>query len=150
MFTKILYPIDSFESISLASAQIKEFKQAGTQEMVVLGIIEPGRCAWTGRDVEQCRADRFEKEKTEIETILKEMEKDGVKGKVIIEVGAAAHMILKAADEEEVSLIVIGPGSGKIEGLLLSGATEDVVRHAKVPVLVIKRPAEHITSSREE
>jgi len=138
MFRKILYPIDSYESAAAASAHMKTFKQAGTQEVVALGIVELGGCAWTGRNLEQCRADRFEKERIEIQSILKEMEKEGVRGKVIIEAGTPAHTILKVADEEKVSLIVIGPGSGKVKGLLLGKAAEDVVRLAKVPVLIMR------------
>jgi nucleotide-binding universal stress UspA family protein len=138
MFRKILYPIDSYESASAASAHVKMFKQAGTQEVVALGVVELGGCAWTGRNLEECRADRFEKERTEIQAILKEMKSEGVTGKVIVEAGTPARTILKVADEEKVSLIVIGPGSGKVKGLLLGEAVEDVVRHAKVPVLVIR------------
>jgi len=138
MFRKILYPIVSYENASAASAHIKTFKQAGTQEVVALGIVELGGCAWTGRNLEQCRADRFEKERTEIETIVKELEKEGLKGKLIIEAGTPVHTILKVADDEKVSLIVIGPSRRNIKGLLLGKTTEDVVRHAKVPVLVMK------------
>ena len=83
MFRKILYPIDSYESVSAASANVRMFTQAGTQEVVALGIVELGGCAWTGRNLEECRADRFEKERTEIQSILKETEKEGVRGKVI-------------------------------------------------------------------
>jgi nucleotide-binding universal stress UspA family protein len=138
VFRKILYPIDSYESKSAASTHIKTFKQAGTQEVVVLGIVELGGCTWTGRNLEECRADRFERERTAIETIIKEMEKEGLKGKLIIEAGTPVHTILKVADNEKVSLIVIGPGRENIKGLLLGKTTEDVVRHAKVPVLVMK------------
>ena len=138
MFRKILYPIDSYESASAASAQVKLLKQAGTQEVVALGVVELGGCAWTGRNLEQCYADRFEKERTEIQAILKDMEKDGVRGKVVVEAGSPAHTILKVADEEKVTLIVIGPGRGDIRGILLGEAILDVVRFAKVPVLVIR------------
>ena len=138
MFRKILYPIVSYENASAASAHIKTFKQAGTQEVVALGIIELGGCAWTGRNLEECRADRFERERAAIETIVKEMEKEGLKGKLLIEAGTPVHTILKVADDEKVSLIVIGPGRENIKGLLLGKTTEDVVRHAKVPVLVMR------------
>ena len=138
MFRKILYPIDSYESVSAALEHVRTFKQVGTQEVVALGVVEPGGCAWTGRNLEQCRADQFEKERIEIQSILKEMEKEGVRGKVIIEAGTPAHTILKIADEEKVSLIVIGPVIGKVKGLLLGEAVADVVRHAKVPVLVMR------------
>jgi nucleotide-binding universal stress UspA family protein len=138
VFRKILYPIVSYENASAASAHIKTFKQAGTQEVVALGIIELGGCAWTGRNLEECRADRFERERAAIETIVKEMEKEGLKGKLLIEAGTPVHTILKVADDEKVSLIVIGPGRENIKGLLLGKTTEDVVRHAKVPVLVMR------------
>jgi nucleotide-binding universal stress UspA family protein len=138
MFRKILYPIDSYESASTASAQVKMLKQAGTQEVVALGVVELGGCAWTGRNLEQCLADRFEKERTEIQAILKEMEKEGVRGKVVVEAGTPAHTILKVADEEKVTLIVIGPGRGDIRGILLGDAMLDIVRFAKVPVLVVR------------
>jgi len=138
MFRKILYPIDSYESVSATSANVRMFAQAGTQEVVALGIVELGGCAWTGRNLEECRADQFEKERTEIQSILKEMEKEGVRGKVIIEAGTPARTILKVADEEKVSLIVICPGRGNIKGLLLGNAVGDVVRLAKVPVLVMR------------
>jgi nucleotide-binding universal stress UspA family protein len=138
MFRKILYPIDSYESASAALAHVKMLKQAGTREVVALGVVEMGGCAWTGRNLEECYADRFEKERTEIQAILKEMEKEGVRGKVIVEAGIPARTILKVADEEDVSLIVIGPGRGDMKGLLLGEAVEDVVRYANVPVLVMR------------
>jgi nucleotide-binding universal stress UspA family protein len=138
MFRKILYPIDSYESASAASAHVKMLKQAGTREVVALGVVEMGGCAWTGRNLEECYADRFEKERTEIQAILKEMEREGVRGKVMVEAGIPARTILKVADEEDVSLIVIGPGRGDMKGLLLGEAVEDVVRYANVPVLVMR------------
>ncbi len=49
MFRKILCPLDSYESAAEASAHMKMLKQAGTQEMVALGIVELGGCAWTGQ-----------------------------------------------------------------------------------------------------
>ena len=138
MFRKILYPIDSYESVSAASANVRMFKQAGTQEVVALGVVEIGGYAWTGRNLEECYADRFERERTEIQAILKEMEREGVRGKVIVEAGIPAHTILKVADEEKVTLIVIGPGRGDIQGILLGETILDIVRLARVPVLVMR------------
>jgi nucleotide-binding universal stress UspA family protein len=45
---------------------------------------------------------------------------------------------LKVADEEQASLIVMGTGTRNVKGLLLGRAVEDVVREAKVPVLVMR------------
>ena len=52
--------------------------------------------------------------------------------------GSPAETILKVADEENVDLIVVG-ASGKhaLERFLLGSVSEKVVRHARVPVLVV-------------
>jgi nucleotide-binding universal stress UspA family protein len=138
MFEKILCAVDSFEGAQVSLAHLEEFRKAGTQEVIVFGVITMEGCAWTGRNLEQCRADGFEKEKAKIEALLKEIEKDGVKGKVRIEVGISGRTILKVADEEQASLIVMGTGTRNVKGLLLGRAVEEVVRHAKVPVLVMR------------
>ena len=138
MFERILCVIDCFEGVRVSLAHLEEFKKAGTQEVVVLGVISQGGCGWTGRNLEECRLDQFEKERVKVEIVLKEIEKGDVKGKIRIEVGVSAHSILKAASEENASLIVMGTGSGSVKGLLLGRITEGVVRHAKVPVLVTR------------
>ncbi|BAM70064.1 universal stress protein [Methanothermobacter sp. CaT2] len=52
--------------------------------------------------------------------------------------GSPAETILKVADEENVDLIVVG-ASGKhaLERFLLGSVSEKIVRHARVPVLVV-------------
>lgn len=138
MFERILCVMDSFEGARVSLAHLEEFKKAGTQEVVVLGVISLDGCGWTGRNLEECRLNQFDKERAELEVVLKEIEKGGVKGKVRIEVGNSAHTILKAAVEEGVSMIVMRPSSRNVRGLLLGRITEGVVRHAKVPVLVTR------------
>ena len=54
-----------------------------------------------------------------------------------IEVGISAYSILKAAGEENASLIVMGTGSRSIKRILLGKTTNEVVKRAKVPVLVM-------------
>jgi universal stress protein A len=138
MFEKILCVVDSLGGAGLSLAHLEEFKKAGTQEVIVFGVITMEGCAWTGRNLEQCRADGFEKEKTQMETVLKEIEKHGIKGKVRIEVGTSGRIILKVADEEQASLIVMGTRSRNVKGLLLGRAVEEVVQQARVPVLVMR------------
>jgi universal stress protein A len=138
MFEKILCVVDSLGGARVSLAHLEEFKKAGTQEVIVFGVITMEGCAWTGRNLEQCRADGFEKEKNQMETVLKEIEKHGIKGKVRIEVGTSGRTILKVADEEQASLIVMGTGSRNVKGLLLGRAVEKVVQQARVPVLVMR------------
>jgi nucleotide-binding universal stress UspA family protein len=130
--------MDCLEGVRVSLAHLEEFKKAGTQEVVVLGVISQDGCGWTGRNLDECRLDQFEKERAKLEIVLKEIEKGDVKGKMRIEVGISAHSILKAANEENTSLIVMGTGSGSVKGLLLGRTTTEVVKRAKVPVLVMR------------
>lgn len=137
MFQKILYIIDSIEGARVSLPYTEEFKKAGTREIVVLALISQDGCGWTGRSLEECHQDQFEKERAKLELVLKEIENGSIKGKIRVEVGITAHSILKAAEEENFSLIVMGTGSGSVKGLLLGRTTSEVVRRAKVPVLVL-------------
>jgi nucleotide-binding universal stress UspA family protein len=138
MFERILCVMERIEGAQMPLAHLEEFKKAGTQEVVMLGLISLDGCGWTGRSLEQCRLDQFYEERAKLEVVLKEIEKSGVKGKVRIEVGTSAHAILKAADEENISLIVMNTRSGSVKGLLLGRTTNEVVKRAKVPVLVMR------------
>jgi len=56
-----------------------------------------------------------------------------------IEVGDVSGTICKVADELKVDVIVVGShGRGAIERLLLVSVSDQVVRHAPCPVLVIR------------
>jgi hypothetical protein len=138
MFERILCVMDRFEGTEVFLAYLEEFKKAGTEEVVVLGLISLAGCGWTGRNLEQCRLDQFNEERAKMDIVLKEIEKSGVKGKLRIEVGTSAHAILKATDEENISLIVMDTRSENVKGLLLGRTTNDVVKRAKVPVLVMR------------
>ena len=57
---------------------------------------------------------------------------------VVLE-GNPAHEIVKFAEENDIELIVMGTlGKTGIQKFLLGSVTENVVRHSKVPVLVIR------------
>jgi nucleotide-binding universal stress UspA family protein len=59
-----------------------------------------------------------------------------------IATGDPAEEILKLADETGADLIVVGArGLGTIKRLLLGSVSETVLRDARCPVLVVKRPA---------
>jgi nucleotide-binding universal stress UspA family protein len=61
-----------------------------------------------------------------------------------IEVGDVSGTICKVADELKVDVIVVGShGRGAIERLLLGSVSDQVVRHAPCPVLVIRPTPEN-------
>ncbi|MCD6331071.1 MAG: universal stress protein [Thermoplasmata archaeon] len=150
MFRKILYPTDFSKDAEKALEYVKKLKEAGTKEVVIVHIIhEYGidsvieGCKWAGLDPEQCKndvlGDMIKKEQAKAEKILREIEAMGIEGKVRIDIGKPAAKIIEISEEEDVSLIVMGAhGARKTKELLLGSVTEKVIRHAKVPVLVVR------------
>jgi nucleotide-binding universal stress UspA family protein len=144
MFKKILYPTDFSEVSKKAISYIKQLKEAGTQEIVVLHVlnekgIEAMALYASGSFDELLQ--RVEKEAAdemkEIEAVLKE---SGFKVKLRIEIGIPLTDILKVEEEEGVSVIVIGShGKSNVKEMLLGSVSEKVIRKSKNPVLVIKR-----------
>ena len=55
--------------------------------------------------------------------------------------GNAAREILRVAEEQHCSLIVLGThGRTGLSRVLLGSVAEDVIRHSRVPVLTLKTP----------
>jgi len=144
MFKKILYPTDFSEVSKKAINYIKKLKEAGTQEVVVLHVLNEkgieaialyasGSFDELLQRVEKEAADEMK----EIEAVLKE---SGFKVKLRIEIGIPLTDILKVEEEEGVSAIVIGShGRSNVKEMLLGSVSEKVIRKSKNPVLVIKR-----------
>ena len=64
----------------------------------------------------------------------------GLEAESVILKGNPAEKILDFADEHDIDLIVVGSlGKSGIERFALGSVSEKVVRHAKVPVLVVPR-----------
>ena len=112
MFKKILYPTDFSEVSKKAISYIKQLKEAGTQEVVVLHVlnekgIEAMALYASGsfdellQRVEKDAADEMK----QIEAVLK---KSGFKVKLRIERGIPLTDILKVEEEDGVSARVIG------------------------------------------
>ncbi len=69
-----------------------------------------------------------------------ELSKEGLSVKTRVEKGIPFKEIIKVAEEEDVSVILLGShGRSNIVEMLLGSVAEKVVRKAKRPVLVIKR-----------
>ena len=144
MFKKILYPTDFSEVSKKAINYIKKLKEAGTQEVVVLHVLnEKGieamalYASGSFDELLQRLETEAADEMKEIEAVLKE---SGFKVKLRIEIGIPLTDILKVEEEEGVSAIVIGShGKSNVKEMLLGSVSEKVIRKSKNPVLVIKR-----------
>ena len=144
MFKKILYPTDFSDVAQKALDFIKELKNAGAEEVVILHVIDKrffDAMAWyTTKDLPEMERDLIKEVTGEIEPIEKELKDMGFKVKVRIETGNPFTEILRVEEEENVSGMAIGShGVSNIEEMFLGSVSEKVIRKAKKPVHVIKR-----------
>ena len=147
MFSKILYPTDFSKVAGRAINYIKKLREAGAEEVIILHVIEDydlelmvTACEWKEGKVNEC----IEKVKDDLEKqSLKKMveigEKLGMNFKPLVVRGKPFHQIVRIAEREHVSLIVMGShGRGEFAELLVGSVTENVIRHTKKPVLVVR------------
>jgi nucleotide-binding universal stress UspA family protein len=144
MLEKILFPTDFSDVSRKALGYIRQLKQAGLKEVIVLYVIDE-------REIDaifQHSALRFEDivrsiradAKKQMDAVERELKGNGFTVKVKIERGIPFQIILRVEHEEDVSAIVIGShGKSNIKEMLLGSVSEAVVRKSKKPVLVVKR-----------
>jgi nucleotide-binding universal stress UspA family protein len=139
-----LFPTDFSDVSRKALGYIRQLKQAGLKEVIVLYVIDE-------REIDaifQHSALRFEDivrsiradAKKQMDAVERELKGNGFTVKVKIERGIPFQIILRVEHEEDVSAIVIGShGKSNIKEMLLGSVSEAVVRKSKKPVLVVKR-----------
>lgn len=144
MFEKILYPTDFSDVSKKALDYIKQLKDAGAKEVIVLHVIDERKIeaiVLYGTRESSVVIDRIEEQaRKEVSAIEKELKESGFEVKARIETGIPLREILRIEEEERVSVMIIGShGKTNIKEMLLGSVSEKVIRRAKNPVLVIKR-----------
>ncbi len=151
MFRKILYPTDFSAIAGKAMEYVKKLKEAGTEEVVLLHVIEESdleamaeSCMWKKEDIEKCEKETEKrmrrKARKNLEAIKDELEKVGIETKISVKIGKPFVEITKTAKKEKVSMIVIGShGRSMVEEMFLGSVAEGVIHHATMPVMIIRR-----------
>lgn len=144
MFAKILYPTDFSDVSKKALNYLKQLKDAGAKEIVILHVIDQRKIeaiALYGTSGSFGFIEKMEEEASkEVIAIEAELKKCGFEARARIETGIPLREIMRVEEEEKVSLIVIGShGKTNIREMFLGSVSEKVIRRAKNPVLVIKR-----------
>lgn len=142
MFERILFPTDFSDVARKALSVVKELRTAGAQEVVTLHVIDQ-RSIDTLSEFSALSAPAVDLEKSatiDMDKVDSELREAGFTVEHKIVQGIPLTEILKTAEEEKVSAIVIGShGKSNIAEMLLGSVSEKVVRKAEQPVLVVKR-----------
>ena len=143
MFRKILFPTDFSDVSRKAVKYIKQLKGAGAQEVIVLHVIDEKELLVLSRVPEQylqITAQMENEMAEEMATVEEDMAAEGFRVQLKVKRGKPFTEIMKTAVEENVSIIVMGShGKSNIREMLMGSVSENVIRHAKVPLLVISR-----------
>ena len=143
MFKKILFPTDFSDVSQKAVKYIKQLKGAGAQEVIVLHVIDEKELLVLSRVPDQYLQITAQMEKEiakEMAAIEADMTAEGFRVKLKVKTGKPFTEIMMTAADEKVSIIVVGShGRSNIEEMLMGSVSENVIRHAKVPLLVISR-----------
>lgn len=151
MFAKILYAHNFSPESEAAFEYVKKLREAGTKEVYILHVFDEKRIelAWELRsEIEEKPVMKERKEvlnglvkkaEDRLQGMKKELIDLGIETKVIVMTGAPAQSITKAADDLDVSLIVIGARrESAFKEILMGSTTMRVLRLSKRPVLAVK------------
>ena len=152
MFRKILYPTDFSQSAKAALEYVKKLKEAGTEEVILMHVYDERDLDvhWEveaelhpDENPEKAKHDELKKMLAKNLAKLKELENEiahlNFKTELIVEDGIPYQKIIQVADENKVSLIVMGShGERGFVEKLFGSTTGRVIAHGNVPVLVVK------------
>lgn len=85
-----------------------------------------------------------ERASEEVDALERQLTEQGLRVRTVVRGGVAAEMLLAVAHEESIGLIVMAThGRGGIGRFLLGSVADRVVRHAEVPVMLVRAAAVH-------
>jgi len=144
LFQKILYPTDFSDTSQKALEYLLRLREAGVREVVIVHVVDTRSLhipeVYSLLDLSRLGEKQEISAREEADRIAAQLNGLGIDSRVRIEKGIPFREILRAAEEEDVSMIVIGShGMSNVKEMLLGSVSEQVIRKARKPVLVVKR-----------
>ncbi len=136
IFERVLHPTDFSECAAAAFQIVKRLKAVGTQE-VVLVHVQDAR-VMKKRSPEQLAAfDQHDRQR--LEALRKTLRLYGLSVQAHLLHGIPHREILRLADELSATLIVLGAkGISPFRELISGGTVENVIRHSRMAVLIVR------------
>jgi nucleotide-binding universal stress UspA family protein len=140
VYQKILVATDGSESVKKAVQMGVEIAKLSGANVYAAYVIAPG--AYSARDFgwEKSLRDFLHAQGEKAITFVGDLGKSqGVKVEPVLLEGNPADSILEFAEKEGIELIVMGTlGRTGLDKFLLGSVAEKVVRHSKIPVMVVR------------
>jgi nucleotide-binding universal stress UspA family protein len=144
MYEKILYATDFSDLAKKTFEYVKGLWGSGAREVIILHVVDQrgtdSLTSLTSIDVLAIEKGWEELALKEVSGLEDDLRSVGFIVKTRIEKGIPFKEIIRVAEEENASVIMIGShGKSNIDEMLLGSVVEKVVRKAKRPVLIVKR-----------
>lgn len=154
LFKKVLFPTD-FSAVSRKALEyVRELKELGTEEIVLLNVVKDQYYYLSDdtyiKDLERPGEELKKEAQEKLITLADELQERGFKVKVMIARGVPFSKILEVAQEEKISSIILGSqGKSILRKIFLGSVSEAVIRGSKCPVFVIKDDSPLIEGPKE-
>jgi len=152
---KILVPTDFSEQAGYALDFAYQIALKSTAEIILVNVVDyPGLSSVWGGGMnviggaeppldnldESFINNLLTRSKDEMNSMIKKLNLGNVKITQMVEVGNPYFVITEKIEQEKVNLVIMGSkGATGLEEVLIGSNTERVVRHAKCPVITIKK-----------
>jgi nucleotide-binding universal stress UspA family protein len=131
LFRTALVPVDLSACVAKMKETLDHLSRKGLKNVVLLHVIESTK--YGVRDDK-----RFADVKAKMEELKKDLQSEDFVVSTHVHYGTPAYNILEVSKEVEASLIIIGrSGKSFLKGLAIGSTSEEVIRRATVPLLVI-------------
>jgi len=139
---KILLCVDFSVSSKPILEQAAKFAKLEAAELMLLHVAEPNPDFVgyeAGPEVVRLQmAEVYRDEHRKLQALAATLEEKGISASSELVQGSSADTILRHADSLGASLIIMGThGHGKLYHLILGSVSNTVLKHAKVPVLLV-------------
>ncbi|NJD75687.1 MAG: universal stress protein [Candidatus Methanoperedens sp.] len=133
MFERVLYATDFSQYAQKIMDCLGEIP--GIKEIIVLHVIDTKRIAYG----EENESVLIKKAELVLQEQKKRLESIGKTVKTEVKVGIPSREILRTADEESPSLVVMGArGMGLIKDILIGSVSSDVLRYGRTNLLIMR------------
>jgi len=132
---RILVPVDFSMTSHKAYTYAKELARSNGAEIHVLHVIDTHFLTGVGHSTNESREEMFEK----LSMFYRKREKNGFAVQLHLREGKPHEEIVKAAEELEADLIVIGShGWSGLERYMFGDVTRKVLKISDIPILIIQ------------
>ncbi len=149
---RILCPLDFSEISPLSLEYAQSFAKHYSAELLVLHALEPMEVAYPDDEFveawSEARSRRTAEAKARLQAVVEAHPSRVLSLEMMVREGRPSDAILAEAERQAADLIVMGThGRRGMDRWLLGSVTEKVLRKARCPVLVVRKPAHPFIST---